>query len=933
VLDDLHWADPASLAFLDFLAREVRGMRLLALGTYRDSEIEAHHPLLRLPHDVHRLNLLGLSRRDTGALIAATTGRDSDPSVVETTYRRTGGNPFYVREVARHLDASGGEIPSTVREAVTAGLARLSEPTVRALSAASVAGPEFEVGVIARAIGEDTGVVRTLLDGAVKARVVVERRRLVGRYAFAHSLVREALSDELGPAERAELHGRIGEAIEAVAGGEPARLAELAHHFLNGRPEDMARAIEYSTRAGEHALGQLRYADSVDHFARALELCEDEDLRLALSLSLGDAAVRAGEWPRATESFVAAADLARRLERPDELARAALGLGAGLGGFEVRLFDQRQIDLLEEALKCLPATDSSLRAWILARLAVALAFVGSQERRVELATAAVAMARRVSDPAALAYALSTYCDSIATPEHLEERLAASEEMVRHAQAAGDRELELLAHRFRVESLFQAGDISTVDAEIETFARLADVLRQPLSQWYVPLWRGARALMEGRFQDSERLARQALEMGERAHSQNARMMADYTQLTEAFRQEGRFEDMEVQWQRFVESSPGMASVADWIAFALATVGQGNHAKARADLERLAASGMLTGLEGGGMWIVMTAFMAEVAAGVRSVAAAEILYEALLPFGPQLVICGVAGATYGSVWRQLALLADVLGRPADAVEHFERAIEAHRAAGALPYLAHTQREFAAVLLARGDPGDHERAEALLDEAIETYQRLDMGPWLERAMALKEPASERNDFRRDGDIWTLRFAGRAVRLKDSKGLRDIAHLLARPGSEVHCSELIAAAEGSGTGLRPSAREVDEAGLSLVGAQGDELLDEQARKAYRARLVELQGDLDEAEASRDVERAARARTEMDLIAGELAAAYGLSGRPRKVGDPGERARKAVAERIRAAVDRVSEVHPALGRHLQNTIRTGTFCSYRPETPIDWKL
>src|SRR5207245_10022602 len=100
-------------------------------------------------------------------------------------------------------------------------------------------------------------------------------------------------------------------------------------------------------------------------------------------------------------------------------------------------------------------------------------------------------------------------------------------------------------------------------------------------------------MEGRFEEAEVLAGQALEVGERAHSQNARMMADFTQLTEAFRQEGRFEDMEVQWRRFIEAYPEMASVADWIAFALATVGQGDQAKARADLERLAASGSLTG----------------------------------------------------------------------------------------------------------------------------------------------------------------------------------------------------------------------------------------------------------------------------------------------------------------------------------------------------
>jgi tetratricopeptide (TPR) repeat protein len=933
VLDDLHWADPSTLAFLGFVAREVRDTRILVTGTYREADVRPDHPLLQLPHDVHRLTLAGLSPSDTGVLIAATIGRDPDPSLIETTHRRTGGNPFYIREIVRLLDRSGQAIPSTVREAVKASLATLSAETVRALSAASVAGPEFEAGVLARVIGSEPAGVRALLDEAVGSRVALEKQRLVGRYGFAHELVRETLLEELGPAERAEMHGSIGEAIEAVAGPQlDSRLAQLAHHFLNGRPEDRPKAVEYSIRAGHRALGQLLYAEAMDHFDRALDVSEDELVRLDLLVMLGDAAVRAGQWPRATDAYMAAAEMARKLGRPEKLARAALGLGAGLGGFEVRLFDQRQIDLLEEALQALPEEDSALRAWVIARLAVALSFVGSDERRADLAREAVAMARRVADPAALAYALSTYCDTIATPEHHEERMAASDEMVGLARQAGDRELELLAHRFRVEALFQAGDIARLDAEIETYARLAEVLRQPISQWYVPLFRGARALMEGRFEDSERLARQALEMGERAQSTNSRMMADYTQLTEAFRQAGRFEDMEVQWQRFVEAFPEMASVADWIAFALATVGQGNQAKARADLERLTASGAVTALGGGGMWIVMTVFMAEVAAGVRSVPAAQALYEALRPFGPQFVICGTAGATYGSVWRHLALLADVLGRLDEAAEHFERAIDAHRAAGALPYLAHSQREFAAMLLGRGGPGDREQGDRLLAEAIETYRRLGMEPWLRRAEGMTAVPVVRNEFRRHGDVWTVAFDGQAVQLKDSKGLRDIAILLRRPGAEVHCSELIAAVEGSAP-RAPSGRELAEAGISEREWVGDEVLDQQAREAYRKRLVELREELEEAEEGNDIERAARARREMDLLAGELAAAFGLGGRSRKTGDPTERARKAVTERIRAVINRVERAHPALGRHLRHSIHTGTFCSYRPEAPPDWAL
>src|SRR5205823_2337660 len=106
-----------------------------------------------------------------------------------------------------------------------------------------------------------------------------------------------------------------------------------------------------------------------------------------------------------------------------------------------------------------------------------------------------------------------------------------------------------------------------------------------------------------------------------------------------------------------------------------------------------------------------------------------------------------------------------------------------AGALPYLAHTQREFAAMLLDREQRGDRDRAERLLAECVETYRRLGMEPWLRSAEALAQGSIVPNEFRRDGDVWTVAFAGRGIRLKDSKGLRDIAILLQRPGTEVHC------------------------------------------------------------------------------------------------------------------------------------------------------
>jgi hypothetical protein len=134
----------------------------------------------------------------------------------------------------------------------------------------------------------------------------------------------------------------------------------------------------------------------------------------------------------------------------------------------------------------------------------------------------------------------------------------------------------------------------------------------------------------------------------------------------------------------------------------------------------------------------------------------------------------------------------------------------------------------------------------------------------------------------------------------------------------------------------------LDLVGAgtggaprQGDlgEVLDDRARAAYRQRLTDLEERIADAETDGDEEALASATEERELLVAELTGAYGLGGRPRRAGDPSERARTTVTSRIRDAVTRVEGVHPDLGRHLRASVRTGTFCSYQPERPVAWDV
>jgi hypothetical protein len=182
-----------------------------------------------------------------------------------------------------------------------------------------------------------------------------------------------------------------------------------------------------------------------------------------------------------------------------------------------------------------------------------------------------------------------------------------------------------------------------------------------------------------------------------------------------------------------------------------------------------------------------------------------------------------------------------------------------------------------------------------------------------ARRPDAAARGALLRSGGIWTLRFAGREAQLPHAKGLEDLAALLLRPSEEIHCLQL---AGGSGP----------------LGDAGP-VADARARRDYQERVRELQGEIDRAHAANDAGRAERAEAELDALVQQLSEAFGLGGRSRRSGSAAERARSAVAWRIRAALKRVVAVHPELGRHLENAVRTGTWCSYRPEADVAWDV
>jgi non-specific serine/threonine protein kinase len=243
---------------------------------------------------------------------------------------------------------------------------------------------------------------------------------------------------------------------------------------------------------------------------------------------------------------------------------------------------------------------------------------------------------------------------------------------------------------------------------------------------------------------------------------------------------------------------------------------------------------------------------------------------------------------------------------------------------------------MLTGRGRAQDRSRALELLDRAAATATAQGMGglvggiQWL-RALGAGRPVAagpRPNAFRREGEYWTVVYDGSLVRLRDAKGLRYLAALLANPGRELLATELEAAEHRGAPAPAGLARRPGAGELAVRADLGDagELLDATAKAAYKARLEDLRSELDEAERFDDPRRAAKAREEIDFLAGELARAVGLGGRDRRAASHSERARLNVTRAIRAAMRNLARADPALGRHLSSTIRTGRYCSYVPD-------
>ena len=600
-------------------------------------------------------------------------------------------------------------IPEGVREVVGRRLAHLSPSTNEALEVGAVIGMDFTLEVLALALGEVDDDLVDALDEAVTARLLIETG--IGSYRFSHALVRSTLYEEIGLTARVRRHRRVGEALEAA---QPDDVVALAHHF--GLAASGGRNVETAARYHVAAARQAQLAlasDDAKRLAEAgLELLEgvdDDELWCDALTCLGRAERTLGSGEH-REHLIDAARRAERIGDVERLVTAVLANGGGVG--DVTGMDTERIELLDAALEAIGPNDSEDRARLLVLLANELgAFVGgASDRAFPLADEALEVARRVGDPQTLSFVLHVHFEATWVPRTRTRRLALAAENVVLAEALDDP--VALGGALHNQGFVQAeyGELEAMSDAMERAGAIGEEYGIGNLRRSVPLIRAAKALNDGRLDEAEALADEALhaflETGHRS------AFAFYAgALIGIRRDQGRLAELAPLLAQTAQDNPNLPAL------------QAARCMVHADLDQLEeADEILRTLSVDGfsslpydwLWLGSLCHCAEASVRLGDRATASVLLDLLSPFADHFAMLVVP---IGATARLTGALATTLGRYDEADRWLSDAAAMEERTGSVACLARTRVDWARMLLTRRGPTDAERAAGLLEQALAT------------------------------------------------------------------------------------------------------------------------------------------------------------------------------------------------------------------------
>ena len=759
VLDDLQWAAKPTLLLLRHVLRSPGPMRLLVVGTYRDTDVGRAHPLsdfladVRRQHGFERLSLVGLDATDVVAFLKQAAGHELDAEgeqLAHVVWQETEGNPFFVTEVLRHLTESGAlqyrggrwvataavadiGIPEGVRDVVGRRLSRLSENANRVLACASLIGLEFDSAVVQQAgqFGEDA--VLSALEEAVVTRLVVD---VTGRRSrFAHALVRDTLYDELAAPRRTALHRRAAEAIETIhAAALDDHLPALAYHWARASAPAVrsAKALDYARRAGDRALAQFANDEAASYYRQGLEFLEaaeartDDRTRVALLISLGEAERRAGD-PAHRKHLLDAARLAHTQGDAQSLARAALANSRGSFSSAGQV-DAERIRVLELAIEAIGDRHDASRARLLATLAMELTWGADLERRTKLSDEAVALPRRVGDLDVLNTVLHSRASAIWDASTVSDRLDVTAEALTIAERTDDPLARFWSLFRRFVPLLESGSVEDAAGHATTADEVSDGLGQPFLRMLAKYMQATLLVVRGRLADAEQMAHTARAFGEQAGQPDTPLFFAIQMFYIRYEQ-GQLDDaVAAQLASFTERFPSVTLTRAMVA--LIELESGRLDDAREAFDPVALHGF-TDTPRDNAWSPTMGIGATVCSGLGDAQLATVLYDLIEPY--EDLVSAHLFLWLGAFNHHLATLDATLGRFAAAAERFAAAASTHGRAGARCSQARTQLEWGRMLLTRRRPTDMFQARELLSQALGTARELGLAGVERRAVEL--------------------------------------------------------------------------------------------------------------------------------------------------------------------------------------------------------
>ncbi|WP_432920573.1 BREX system ATP-binding domain-containing protein [Microbispora sp. CA-135349] len=674
VLDDLHWADPATLELLRdvvmcteaapepaplTLVTAFRDAAFAGVPSRSTSGLTVDELLGRVTrYELLRIRLTGLGT-DAVRAIAAEMGTDLDEPTAGRLASRTGGNPFFVRESVRLL-AQGralDALPEGVADVVRRRIAALPPETGEALKIAAVIGRAFDPAVVAEAGRTD---VYEPLDRAAQAGLVVERDK---RMAFVHDLVRETLLADIPPLRKAALHRDVMASLASRPGSD---VAAIAHHAVEAGPAAYREAVRWARAAAEQASLRMAFDEAAFWWSRAIDAhgaCSGDLMdHVELLLRQVRALLDAGDLVRARDARAEAVRAADRAGAGPELTARALTALDVPAKWPLRdpyvAVELRLVHRFETCLRTLPRADSPERARLLGGLAQELYDGSGNPLCDSLSAEAVRMARRLGDPHLLMGMLNARHLALPQPLHVGELRDVTDELHALALKAESPGYELLAQQLYTNVGLETFDVRAADEAAARCDAILERLPLPWPRFQHAMWRAVRLTLDGRFGDAVEMYDEAERHAERidmwhAHGLIAlgRVMVHYHEGTMAAA--GPAVDAAAVFH------PSMGRDAR----ILHLCAQGRTGDARL----LARDGRQAPLKEWS-WLHASCLQAAAQAALGDGAACRLSYSTLLPYSGRVsawsgVLC------VGPVDWYLALLADAVGDAGAARRHLE------------------------------------------------------------------------------------------------------------------------------------------------------------------------------------------------------------------------------------------------------------------------